>query len=121
MRAAHSGAPGGARDLGGCLYLVGGKLFHVEPGALDPSVPADAARLAEYAELVRVEGTPAHAVFGGADTICHVRRAEDGGRVCAEAWDPSDLPEGVRGLAEKAMAELGRTHGRDGGRRSPYA
>lgn len=106
MRAIHGNTQGRVRALGGHLYLVDGKLFHIGPGTLDPSVPADASRLADYAERIRVEGTPMHALFGGADVICHMGRPEDGGPVCTEAWDLSDLTEDSRELAERALAEL---------------
>lgn len=86
------------------LYMVGGKLFHIEPGTLDLSTPEAVSKLVDYALYIKTAGTPLHAFFGDRDTICHMQAGGDGG-VCAEAWVLSDLPEKSRELAEKAMAE----------------
>lgn len=90
--------------LGDGLYMVGGKLFHIEPGTLDMSKPEVVAKLVDYSLYIKTAGTPLHAFFGDRDTICHMQAGGDGA-VCAEAWVLSDLPEKSRELAEKAMAE----------------
>ena len=62
------------------------------------------AKLVDYVLYIKTAGTPLHAFFGDRDTICHMQAGGDGA-VCAEAWVLSDLPEGSRELAEKAMTE----------------
>lgn len=105
MQVLHESAEGRVRALGGRLYEINGKLFHIEPGTLDLSSAEAVAKLVDYSQYIKTVGTPLHAFFGDRDTICHMQRSGDGGAVCAEAWVLSDLPEGSRELAEKALEE----------------